>query len=63
MRSSLERITALQYLPDERALAHVEIRVDGGVPQATIGSVAPAGATSTESGAGLGNYRPRRETS
>jgi len=52
---SLERIAAVRGLLDERGLAHVEIGVDGGLHQATIGPVAQAGGTIAVAGSGLFN--------
>jgi ribulose-phosphate 3-epimerase len=55
--SSLERIAALRRLLDAHGLAHVELGVDGGVYEATIGPVARAGATLAVSGSGVFNSR------
>jgi ribulose-phosphate 3-epimerase len=53
--SSLERIAALRRLLDVRGLAHVDLGVDGGVHEGTIGPVAQAGATLAVSGSGVFN--------
>jgi ribulose-phosphate 3-epimerase len=55
--SSLERIAALRHLLDARGLTHVEIGVDGGVYETTIGPIARAGATLAVSGSGVFNSR------
>jgi len=57
MPSSLEKIAEARHLLDDRGLAHVELGVDGGVNEATIGSVARAGATLAVSGSGVFNAR------
>src|SRR4051794_2585128 len=53
--SSPERIAELRRLLDDRGLDRVELGVDGGVNEATIGSVARAGATLAVSGSGVFN--------
>jgi len=55
--SSLEKIAELRHLLDDRGLAHVELGVDGGVNEATIGSVARAGATLAVAGSSVFNAR------
>ena len=55
MPSSLERIAALRSELDRRGLVHVDLGVDGGVNEATIGPVARAGATLVVSGSGVFN--------
>jgi ribulose-phosphate 3-epimerase len=57
IQSSLEKIAELRRLLDDRGLGHVELGVDGGVNEATIGSVARAGATLAVSGSGVFNDR------
>lgn len=57
MPESPAKIAALRQLLDRRGLAHVEIGVDGGVHDATIESVARAGATVAVSGSGVFNAR------
>jgi ribulose-phosphate 3-epimerase len=52
---SLERITAIRHLLDARGLAQVEIGVDGGLNQATLGPVAQAGTTIAVAGSALFN--------
>jgi ribulose-phosphate 3-epimerase len=55
MPGSLERITAIRRLLDTRGLVHVEIGVDGGLNQTTIGPVAQAGTTIAVAGSALFN--------
>src|SRR4051794_26625672 len=55
MPGSLERIAAVRRLLDSRGLAHVEIGVDGGLNQATLGPVAQAGTTVAVAGSALFN--------
>jgi ribulose-phosphate 3-epimerase len=55
MPGSLERIAAIHRLLDARGRADVEIGVDGGLNQATLGPVAQAGTTIAVAGSALFN--------
>src|SRR4051794_3827774 len=55
MEGSLERIAAVRRLLDERGRTDVEISVDGGLNQATLGPVAQAGTTIAVAGSALFN--------
>jgi ribulose-phosphate 3-epimerase len=55
--SSGARIAEARSLLDRHGLAHVELGVDGGVNEATIGLVARSGATIAVSGSGVFNSR------
>ncbi len=55
MPASVDKIAHLRRLLDERGLERVEIGVDGGVHDSTIGLVATAGATIAVSGSGVFN--------
>jgi ribulose-phosphate 3-epimerase len=59
MPASLEKIASLRHLLDERGLAQVDIGVDGGINEATIGSVTQAGATMAVAGSAVFNARAR----
>jgi ribulose-phosphate 3-epimerase len=57
MPASLDKIASLRRRLDERALGRVEIGVDGGLHDATIGPVAGAGATIAVAGSAVFNSR------
>jgi ribulose-phosphate 3-epimerase len=57
MPTSVDKIAQLRRLLAERGLDRIEIGVDGGIHDSTIGLVATAGATIAVSGSGVFNSR------